>query len=149
MTLFLEQHYLFLKAMHIIFVLAWMAGIMYLPRLFVYHKMHESNHTIYDMFLLMERRLLHMIILPSAIGTIITGGLLLSIPQASNLSTWTPYIKLLFVGFLSGFQIFFFLCWRDFCFHRNKKSARFFRATNEIPFLIAVVIVFLVVLKPF
>ncbi|WP_031934257.1 CopD family protein [Candidatus Hepatobacter penaei] len=146
---FLSEHYLIIKAIHILFVIAWMAGIMYLPRLFAYHKKHEDNRDIYAMFLTMERRLIAIIIIPSMVGTLITGGLLFLIPQAVNFSVWTPYVKLFFVGLLLAAQLFFLRCWQDFRHHQNKRSEVFFRASNEVPFLLAIVIVLLVVLKPF
>ena len=146
---FLSSHYLPLKAIHILFVIAWMAGIMYLPRLFVYHKMHEHNKDLYALFLLMERRLIQMIIYPSIVGTMVTGGLLLLLPQAADLTKWTPYVKFFFVLLLMGLQVFFVFCWKGFRMHRNKHSERFFRISNEIPFILAIFIVFLVVLKPF
>lgn len=149
MSVWLSPYYLPLKAIHILFVIAWMAGIMYLPRLFVYHKMHEKNKALYDVFLVMERRLINIIIYPSLAGTIITGGLLLSLPEAANLAKWTPWVKMFFAGLLLALQVFYILCWWDFLRHKNRYSEVFFRASNEVPFLLAIVIVFLVVLKPF
>lgn len=145
----LESFYLSIKAVHILFVIAWMAGIMYLPRLFAYHKKHERNEETYAMFLVMERRLVNIIIIPSMIGTLLTGLALFLTPGVVNWKTWTPYVKFCLVCLLALLQFFLFSCRKDFLNRRNQRSEVFFRSINEVPFVLAILIVFLVVLKPF
>lgn len=145
----LEAYYLPIKALHILSVIAWMAGLLYLPRLFVYHKENEKDKGMYRVFLTMEERLIKMIMIPAFCSSLLTGTLLLHMPRAVNWSTKTPYCKLSLVFLLFCLQVFFYRCWKNFQHKRNKYSSVFFRTINEVPFLIAIGIVFLAVMKPF
>ena len=131
------------------FVIAWMAGILYLPRLFVYHVKHGQPKETHEMFLVMERRLVNIIVIPACVGTVITGAGLLCVPAAVNWLKWTVYMKQFFVLLLLILQAFFLRCGKRFKQRKNAYSEKFFRAMNEVPFILAIFIVFLVVLKPF
>lgn len=147
MTDFVTEYYLFIKALHIIAVISWLAGMLYLPRLFVYHADKVPGSEASEMLKVMELRLLRYIANPALGMTFIFGGMLLFIPGIFTFG-WL-HIKLTLVLFLAGFHG---MCarWRkDFAADRNTKSARFFRIANEVPTLIMIVIVFLAVTKPF
>jgi len=139
--------YPWLKAFHIIAVIAWMAGMLYLPRLFVYHCEIEAGSTEYERFKLMERRLMRVIINPSMIAVWVLGLLL-----AATLDTWGEtwfQLKLSLVVLMSGLHGALSRWRRDFERGKNTKSARFFRIVNEVPALLMALIVVLVVVKPF
>ena len=134
-------------AFHIIAVIAWMSGMLYLPRLFVYHTQTQPGSESSERFKVMERRLLRGIINPSMVLVWILGPLLAWLTGA-YMDTWLQ-IKFALVVVLSGFHGFFVRCWRDFEADRNIRSARFYRIVNEVPALLMVFIVILVVVKPF
>src|SRR5579864_2295761 len=134
-------------AFHIIAVIAWMSGMLYLPRLFVYHTETQPGSEGSERFKVMERRLLRGIINPSMIAVWILGPLLAWLTGA-YLDTWL-HIKFGLVVILSGMHGFFVRCWRDFEADRNTRSARFYRIVNEVPAVLMVLIVILVVVKPF
>ena len=134
-------------AFHIIAVIAWMSGMLYLPRLFVYHTETKPGSEASERFKVMERRLLRGIINPAMIAVWILGPLLAWLTGA-YLDTWLQ-IKFVLVIILSGMHGFFVRCWRDFEADRNIRSARFYRIVNEVPALLMVAIVILVVVKPF
>lgn len=147
MQQFVLDHYLFLKAMHIISVISWMAGMLYLPRLYVYHTGVAAGSEASEMLKVMERRLLRFIINPAMIATVLFGGLLLLQPGIFAFG-WL-HMKIALLVFMFGFHG---MCsrWRkDFAADRNTKSAKFFRIANEVPTLLMVVIVLLAVTKPF
>lgn len=147
MTEALAPFYLWLKAFHILAVIAWMAGTLYLPRLFVYHCEVKPGTDEYARFVKMEERLMRIIINPSMIAVWILGILL-----ATSLNAWDQgwlHAKLLFVIVLSGLHGFFSRWRRDFEKGQNKHTQRFYRIMNEVPAGLLAVIVLLVVLKPF
>ncbi len=134
-----------LKSVHIFSVIAWMAGLLYLPRIFMYHAdaniMKETSET----FKIMEKKLFSIIMTPALIFTWVSG---LSMTHYLGIDTWL-IIKLLFVFLLT---IYHFLCrkWlRDFVDDNNKIKPKFFRLTNEIPAIFLIAIIILVVFKPF
>jgi len=139
--------YDWLKAFHLIAVIAWMAGMLYLPRLFVYHCEAEPGSRQSETFKRMERRLLKAIINPAMIAT---WGLGLWL-------TWTgPYLtagwlhaKLALVLILSGVHGLFARWVKDFAADRNRRSAAFYRIVNEVPTLLMIGIVILAIIKPF
>jgi len=144
---FLGEAYLWVKALHIIAVIAWMSGMLYLPRLFVYHCAAEPGSVQSETFKVMERRLLRAIINP-AMGL----AWLLGLAMATHLDAWgEPWMqaKLAAVIALSTLHGFFSRWRRDFDNDENRHSARFYRYMNEIPTLLLIAIVLLVVLKPF
>ena len=144
----LLPYYHWIKALHIISVIAWMAGMLYLPRLYVYHCDAEPGSVQSETFKIMERRLLRGIINPAMIATFVFGGALLLTPGVIDWSTWWIYAKLILVLALSGLHGLFARWRKDFEADRNTRPAKFFRIANEGPTLLMVVIVFLVVLKP-
>jgi putative membrane protein len=138
---------LWLKAFHIIAVIAWMAGMLYLPRLFVYHCDAEVGSKQSETFKVMERRLLRAIINPAMVATWVL-GLWLAWDQGSLGSGWL-HAKLVLVLALSGVHGLFSRWVRDFAADRNVHSQKFYRIVNELPTLLMIAIVLLVVLKPF
>jgi len=139
--------YLWLKAAHVIAVIAWMAGMLYLPRLFVYHCAAPVGSPQSETFKVMERRLLRVIINPAMMLT--WGfGLALAIQGGWFASGWL-HAKLLLVLVLSGIHGFLAGRVRDFARDRNMRSAKFYRIINEVPAVLMVLIVILVVVKPF
>jgi putative membrane protein len=139
--------YEWIKALHVIAVISWMAGMLYLPRLFVYHCEAEKGSKQSETFKVMERRLLKAIINPAMIVTWLAG---LYLAWAGNwFSAPWLHAKLLLVLVLSGVHVFFSRCVRDFAADRNLRSERFYRIINEIPTVLMIGIVILVVVKPF
>jgi putative membrane protein len=134
-------------AFHIIAVIAWMAAMLYLPRLFVYHADAQAGTEMSERFKVMERRLLKGIMNPAMIAVWILGPLLAWLTGA-YLDTWLQ-IKFVLVIILSGLHGFFVRCWRDFDNDRNMRPARFYRMINEVPAVLMVLIVILVKVQPF
>jgi putative membrane protein len=139
--------YLTLKAIHIIAVISWMVGLLYLPRLFVYHVENNSPEAS-KIFKVMEKRLMKIIMNPAMIITWLTGLAVLWILGLNNIFSLWLSIKFLFVIILSGYHGFLSKCLKDFEFDTNKRSSKFFRIINEIPTIILIIIVFLVIFKP-
>ena len=141
--------YEWLKAFHVIAVIAWMAGLLYLPRLFVYHADVPTGSDRARMLGTMERRLLRGILLPAVVMTYGFGGLLVAIPGAVDWRLGWIWAKLGLVGLLTLFHFCLAYWQRDFAAGRNLRPARFYRFINELPTLAMIAIVLLVVLKPF
>jgi putative membrane protein len=139
--------YEWIKALHVIAVISWMAGMLYLPRLFVYHCEAEKGSQQSETFKVMERRLLKAIINPSMIVTWLA-GLYLAWAGKWFSAPWL-HGKLLLVLVLSGVHGFFSRWVKDFAADRNLRSQRFYRIINEIPTVLMIGIVVLVVVKPF
>jgi protoporphyrinogen IX oxidase len=139
--------YEWLKAFHVIAVIAWMAGLLYLPRLFVYHSESQPHSIQSETFKIMERRLLKAIMNPAMIITWIF-GLWLAFEAGSFRSEWF-HGKLLLVLVLSGFHGFLAGQVRRFATETNTHPPRFFRILNEVPTFLMVAIVILVIVKPF
>jgi protoporphyrinogen IX oxidase len=139
--------YEWVKAFHIIAVIAWMAGMLYLPRLFVYHCEAEPGSRQSETFKVMERRLLKAIINPAMIATWVLGLWLAWLGGF----VWAPWlhVKFALVVALSGLHGFYVRWLKDFAADHNRHSQRFFRIINEIPTVLMVAIVLLAVLKPF
>ena len=138
---------LWLKAFHIMSVIAWMAALFYLPRLFVYHCDAEPGSQQSETFKVMERRLAKAIMTPAMIMVWITGPLL-AYGFGDFSSPWL-HAKIVFVLAMSGLHGYLMACVRRFANDANKKSGRFFRIINEIPTGLMAIIVLLVVIKPF
>ncbi len=139
--------YLWIKAIHVMAVISWMAGMLYLPRLFVYHCEAEVGSKQSETFKVMERRLLRGIINPSMV---VSWALGLWLAYDSGL--WTDHwlqLKVVFVAILSGIHGMLVRWTRDFAADQNRHTQRFYRIINEIPALLMVGIVILVVVKPF
>ena len=138
---------LWIKAFHVIAVIAWMAGMLYLPRLFVYHCQTPPGSDGSERFKVMERKLHKGIVNPSMIMVWVFGLALAWLTEA-HLELWFQ-LKFLLVLLLSGFHGFLTRCWRDFAADRNQRSERFYRMINEVPALLMIGIVILVVVRPF
>jgi protoporphyrinogen IX oxidase len=139
--------YLWLKAFHIIAVISWMAGMLYLPRLFVYHCAAAPGSPQSETFKVMERRLLRLIINPAMILTWVLGLWL-----AWNASLWHAgwlHAKIALVVVMSAVHGLFARWVKDFAADRNTLSPRFYRMVNEVPTILMIAIVVLVVVKPF
>lgn len=137
------------KALHIISVIAWMAGMFYLPRLFVYHVDAAKGSELSETLKVMERRLLRAIINPAMIAAFIFGIMLLATPGIVDWSAGWIYLKLAMVAGMSVLHHFFSLWRKTFERDENVRSTRFYRWANEAPTALMVVIVILVVTKAF
>lgn len=144
----MAEYYEWFKAFHIISVIFWMAGLLYLPRIFVYHSQVEKGSEADKLFQIMERRLLRGIMNPSMIFVYIFGGALAYIYGFVALGLWF-HLKFLFVLGLTIFHAYLSICRKRFLTGQNVKSTKFFRLINEIPAIFAIFIVLLVILKPF
>jgi putative membrane protein len=146
---FLAWLYPWTKAIHVIAVIAWMAGMLYLPRLYVYHCDLRTGSAESERFKVMERRLLRQIINPAMIVTWVFGVVLVLTPGVLGWSAGWWYVKLTAVILLSGFHGAMSRWRRDFLEDRNTRPQRFYRIANEVPTLLMVVIVVMVIVRPF
>jgi putative membrane protein len=140
--------YPWIKAFHVISVIAWMAGMLYLPRLFVYHASEPIGSRASQVFKVMERRLLRGIMTPALMATLFFGGLLLATPGVVDLAAGWIHIKLAAVALLVLLHIAMARWRRGFAADRNLRTARFYRVINEVPALLMIVIVIMVIVKP-
>jgi protoporphyrinogen IX oxidase len=138
---------LWVKALHIISVIAWMAGMLYLPRLFVYHAEAARGSEASETFKVMERRLLKAIVNPSMILVFLTGFALVYLTGDWRDGWWQA--KFVLVLGLAGLHGYFARCVRAFAQDANKRPARFYRILNEVPTILMILIVGLAVVKPF
>ena len=140
--------YLLFKSLHLIAVVSWMAGLLYLPRIFVYHVENKEKKIVTDVFEVMERRLFFYIMRPAMIFTWIFGLVLIYLNGIEIFSQLWMQIKLVLVILLSGYNGYLGRCLADLKNSTNIKSAKFFRFINEIPTLILIIVVFLAIFKP-
>lgn len=145
----MAEFYPWLKALHILSVIAWMAGLLYLPRLFVYHAAAAPGSEASETFKVMERRLLRGIMNPAMIATYLFGGALLGVPGVVDWGQAWIYLKLAGIALLTVMHHLFGLWRKDFLADRNKRTPGFYKIANEIPTLGLIVIVFMVAAKPF
>jgi protoporphyrinogen IX oxidase len=138
---------LWVKALHIISVIAWMAGMLYLPRLFVYHAEAARGSEASETFKVMERRLLKAIVNPSMILVFLTGFTLVYLTGDWRDGWWQA--KFILVLGLAGLHGYFARCVRFFAEDRNERPARFYRFLNEAPTILMIFVVVLAVVKPF
>ena len=138
---------LWVKALHVVAVIAWMAGLLYLPRLYVYHCAAEKGSKQSETFKVMERRLLRAIINPAMVATWVL-GLWLAWESAAYKAGWF-HAKFTLVVLLSGVHGFFVRCVRDFAADQNRRTQKFYRIINEVPTILMIGIVLLAVVKPF
>jgi len=142
-----EDSYLWFKALHVISVMAWMAGLFYLPRLYVYHTNAEKGSELSETLKIMERRLLRAIMHPAMVSSVIFGTLVLL-----EIDAWDQgwlHVKLTCVV---GLIIFHFMLGKyrmDFLADNNQKTEKFYRMINEVPTLLMIVLVIMVIVKPF
>ena len=140
--------YLTFKALHLIAVISWMAGLLYLPRIFVYHSETNDNKGQSETFKLMEKRLYFYIMNPAMILSWVFGLLLIHSQGLSSLSFLWMKIKLGLVIILTAYHFYLLIFLKDFQYNNNTKSSRFFRIINEVPTILLIIIIFVVVLKP-
>ena len=138
---------LWVKALHIISVIAWMAGMLYLPRLFVYHAEATRGSEASETFMVMERRLLKAIVNPSMILVFLTGFILVYLTGDWRDGWWQA--KFILVLGLAGLHGYFARCVRAFAEDRNERPAHFYRFLNEAPTILMIFVVVLAVVKPF
>ena len=139
--------YLYLKVIHIVAVISWMVGLLYLPRLFVYHSDSHQDSMMYEIFIIMERRLMRIIMLPSMLITFISGLYMLHI-NYEMIYEYYFQLKILFLVMLFAFHGYVSKIRKNFERKENLKSAGFYRKINEIPTVLMILIIFLVVVKP-
>ena len=141
--------YLIIKSLHIISVITWMAGLLYLPRLFVYHSNSQIGSEFSEKLKIMEKKLTFIIIFPSMFLAWFFGLMLVFIPNSPIDTNETWYlIKIILVALITLIQFFFEKIRRDFFIDINTRSQVFFRWANEIPTILLIAIVFIVVFKP-
>ena len=140
--------YLFYKAIHLIAVVSWMAGLLYLPRIFVYHSENQNNKNISQVFKIMERKLYFYIMTPAMIISWIVGLLLIGSIGFDQLFALWLKVKLILVVFLTIYHFYLGTCVENFKFDTNTKTSRFFRVFNEVPTIFLILIIFIVVFKP-
>ena len=139
--------YLYIKSFHLIFIIAWMVSLLYLPRLFVYHSTVVKKSSTYNLFLLMEVRLIKIIAIPAMILTYIFGLILLHHDKTLIYESYF-IIKLILVLLLTIYQVYLILIHKMFKARNNKKSDKFYKVINEIPTILMIIVILLVVLRP-
>jgi putative membrane protein len=144
----MDSYYNWFKAAHVIFVITWMAGMFYLPRLFVYHTRFSNGSENDLLFQQMERRLMKIIINPSMILSFVFGIIVAYIYGFGNLGMWF-HIKMFLVLIMAAMHGFLSICRKKFINGKNMYSEKFYRMLNEIPTILMVGIVILVIVKPF
>tara|TARA_Y200000002_G_scaffold257441_1_gene213554 strand:- start:51 stop:482 length:432 start_codon:yes stop_codon:yes gene_type:complete len=139
--------YLLFKSLHLIAVISWMAGLLYLPRIFVYHSeaSHESQK---DVFKIMEKKLYNYIMMPAMLLSWLFGVLLIHSLGFAVFSELWMQIKTVLVVILTYYHFLLGKYLNDFAINSNKKTSKFFRIVNEVPTIILIVVVFVVVFKP-
>jgi len=144
----LTSAYPWIKSLHIISVMAWMAGMLYLPRLFIYHADAEIGSAQSETFKVMERRLLRGIINPAMIASFVFGGLLLATSGVVDWSAWWIWAKLGSLVAMAGMHGLFARWRKNFEADRNTQSTRTFRIANEVPTVLMIAIVIFAVVEP-
>jgi|TARA_B100000035_G_C20719570_1_gene430596 putative membrane protein len=139
--------YLIFKSLHLIAVISWMAGLLYLPRIFVYHS-ENSNEIITNVFKTMERKLYYYIMTPAMTLSWLFGLVLVHEIGFSQLANLWLQLKLVLVIILTAYHFYLGFLLSKFKFDQNQKSPKFYRYINEIPTLLLILIVFIVILKP-
>lgn len=140
---------LWVKAAHVISVIAWIAGMMYLPRLFVYHTAADVGSVQSETFKLMERRLYRGIITPAMIAAWLFGLVMVVTPGIVDWSQGWPWVKALAVILLSAIHGYYGRQVRAFAGDRNARPQGFWRIVNELPFVLVIIIVVMVIVRPF
>ena len=140
--------YLLFKSLHLIAVISWMVGLLYLPRIFVYHVENINDDNSKKIFKIMEKKLFFFIMMPAMILSWIFGLILIFIIGSDILSTLWTQIKLLLILLLTFYHFYLGQCLKNLAFEQNNKTSKFFRIINEIPTILLILIVFIVVFKP-
>ncbi len=140
--------YLTFKALHLISVISWMAGLLYLPRIFVYHAETKENAGQSETFKLMEKRLYFYIMNPAMLLSWVFGLLLIHSQGITSFEFLWMKIKIGLVIILTGYHFYLLAILKDFQLDSNTKSSKFFRIINEVPTILLIIIIFVVVFKP-
>jgi putative membrane protein len=140
--------YLLFKSLHLIAVISWMAGLLYLPRIFVYHAENMNKEEICTVFKTMERKLYNYIMMPAMLLSWLFGLILISYVGIETLSAKWLQIKLILVILLSIYHFYLGSLLLKFNENNNSKSSKFYRWLNELPTLLLIIIVFIVIFKP-
>ena len=140
--------YLIIKSLHLIAVISWMAGLLYLPRIFVYHVENYEKKETTDIFEIMEKRLYNYIMRPAMLFSWIFGIILIYLNGLDVLSNLWMQIKLALVIILSGYHEYLGKCLMSLKNRTNTKTAKFYRYINEAPTILLILIVFVVIIKP-
>ena len=140
--------YLLFKSLHLISVISWMVGLLYLPRIFVYHVENLKDENTSSIFKIMERKLYFYIMTPAMILTWVFGLILISSLGFEVLSTTWIKLKLLLVISLTLYHFYLSKLLSDFNLDQNTKSSKFLRIINEVPTILLILIVFIVIFKP-
>jgi putative membrane protein len=147
---FLAEIYPWTKALHVISVIAWMAALLYLPRLFVYHAEAGSGPgEPVETFKVMERRLLKLIANPASLATWTFGLMLVFTPGIVDWSRGWVQVKAVLVVAMTIYHHLLVRWWRDFANDRNRRPAKFYRIANEVPTVLMIGIVLMVIVRPF
>ena len=139
--------YLLFKSLHLVAVISWMAGLLYLPRIFVYHS-QNNNEIITSVFKTMERKLFLYIMTPAMILSWLFGLILIHEIGFAELASLWLQLKLILVVILTAYHFYLGILLKKFEFDQNEKSSKFYRYINEIPTLLLILIVFVVIFKP-
>ena len=142
------NYYLLFKSLHLISVISWMAGLLYLPRIFVYHAENSDDKKISGLFKIMEKKLYFYIMTPAMILSWIFGLLLIHSIGFQQLGQTWMVLKIIFVIFLSLYHFYLGKTLKQFKFDQNTHSHKFYRLINEIPTILLILIVFVVIFKP-
>ena len=143
----MNTHLLF-KSIHLIAVISWMAGLLYLPRIFVYHSENIKNMNSSNIFKIMEKKLFYYIMTPAMILSWIFGLILVFVLGFSVFNELWIQLKLIFVILLTIYHFYLAKCVSNFAINQNNSSSKFYRIINEIPTILLIIIVFIVVFKP-
>ena len=142
------NYYLLFKSLHLISVISWMAGLLYLPRIFVYHAENNDDKKISDVFKIMEKKLYFFIMTPAMILSWLFGLLLIHSIGFQQLGQKWMVLKIIFVSFLTLYHFYLGSNLNKFKNDQNIHSHKFYRLINEIPTLLLILIVFVVIFKP-
>ena len=140
--------YLLFKSLHLIFVISWMAGLLYLPRIFVYHSENNSEIKTSEIFKIMEKKLYFYIMTPAMALSWIFGLLLIHTIGFQQLAQTWLILKIIFVVILTFYHFYLGNILNQFKLDQNKRSHKFYRYINEIPTILLILIVFVVIFKP-
>tara|TARA_B100001750_G_C15232956_1_gene459056 strand:+ start:241 stop:675 length:435 start_codon:yes stop_codon:yes gene_type:complete len=140
--------YLLFKSLHLIAIVSWMAGLLYLPRIFVYHVENKEKKETMQIFMIMEKKLYFYIMYPAMALSWIFGLILISIIGFSSLAFLWLKLKLIFVVLLTIYHLYLGKCIKELRENINQKSSKFFRIINELPTILLIFIVFTVIFKP-
>ena len=142
------KYYLLFKCLHLIAVISWMAGLLYLPRIFVYHVENSERKETTEIFEIMEKRLYFYIMRPAMILSWFFGIILIYINGIEIFSQLWMHIKLGLVVLLTIYHEYLGVCLRSLKLKNNTKTSKFFRVINEVPTIILIFIIFIVIFKP-